>query len=414
MKHSAEHAVQMQPEYEATTHYEILSDPEVRENLLERMQELTEQIHDRNINSLVFLDRSARPLAWMFHDLWKQVYPETKAPDIKFLNVGTSTFTQKGTARMFTYDAGKEPWYLEDDARHMVQQRDIQHDWLSASDIPEEWQSTIAEQTDRLQVLEKTFSTERNGKVSSHEFENKHVLIVDDIISSGRSQLVAIGILTAAFPNAEFQSTALFKSLRNTNTDRKFLPWLSLPAMSGILELPETELLSARVTPEHIERIREELKHTLEEKMEVPLHRMEDIDQTYRECIQQVESLPDSVTEIEKQRLLGDLQYFKTHMDGLKAERQPKNFPYEEFKERHEKFILFFTSVLIRLPTEDAKQIQNSFHNFEWAIPTNYYELDAACRIQELLDTGYTTAQDMLAQSRRLRKELAQLVKTSV
>ncbi|MFH1712093.1 MAG: hypothetical protein ABH846_02555, partial [Patescibacteria group bacterium] len=55
---------------------EYLPEGEFRERLLRRAIEVTEQIHDKGFDLVVFMDKSDRPLSWMFRKIWKEKYSD--------------------------------------------------------------------------------------------------------------------------------------------------------------------------------------------------------------------------------------------------------------------------------------------------------------------------------------------------
>ena len=247
----SEHGESLRNVEENITHYEILQNPEVRTELKERMSHLIDQVRERHVDALVFLDRSARPLSWLFREMWKKNFPDERVPDIKFLNIGSRSFVHSGAAKRLTSGYSKEPWHLEGDLMRKMQDFDFRNDWLNLSDVPDEWQSSVADNTDQLEELKDVYK---------HSFDDKRVLIVDDFIFSGRSELVAIASLSAIFEKGSFFGTALFHSTgEGIDIDRQKIPWLSIPGMSGVMELPESNLVSFKISQGGFDLIRQNL-----------------------------------------------------------------------------------------------------------------------------------------------------------
>lgn len=48
--------------------------------------ELIQKVKDEQFGTLVFLDKSARPLSWIFRKSWELIYLGQKSPEIKFIN----------------------------------------------------------------------------------------------------------------------------------------------------------------------------------------------------------------------------------------------------------------------------------------------------------------------------------------
>lgn len=45
-------------------------------------------IKDQNIETIFFLDKSARPIEWMLRDTWHSLFPKVEVPPCKFINIG--------------------------------------------------------------------------------------------------------------------------------------------------------------------------------------------------------------------------------------------------------------------------------------------------------------------------------------
>lgn len=68
---------------------------------------------ENNIDTIFFLDKSARPAGFLFLETWNNIYPGIKPPDIRFLDVGRDetdikkrkyegTFAKEGLKKMFS------------------------------------------------------------------------------------------------------------------------------------------------------------------------------------------------------------------------------------------------------------------------------------------------------------------------
>ncbi len=68
--------------------FKILDDQEQRQELLELGLELLELIKDEGIETVVWLDRAARPFSWLTEELWAQHFPELPLPQFVYLNIG--------------------------------------------------------------------------------------------------------------------------------------------------------------------------------------------------------------------------------------------------------------------------------------------------------------------------------------
>lgn len=71
---------------EKSKKYEYFDHRGARDNIYELTKGLTEYIHTNKIQSIIFIDKAARP-AWVGVDeYWKHNYPEEAKPDFYFLN----------------------------------------------------------------------------------------------------------------------------------------------------------------------------------------------------------------------------------------------------------------------------------------------------------------------------------------
>lgn len=68
--------------------FKFVRDREKRLLLAQRIEQLCDKIHDDQPTVLVFLDRSARPLAYLLREIWINKFGSTPLPQIIFLNIG--------------------------------------------------------------------------------------------------------------------------------------------------------------------------------------------------------------------------------------------------------------------------------------------------------------------------------------
>lgn len=69
--------------FEFQPHYE-----HAIEDIAESSVDLIEAIRDKHIDTIIFTDKSARPLSWVFMRAWRELYPNERSPEIRFLNIG--------------------------------------------------------------------------------------------------------------------------------------------------------------------------------------------------------------------------------------------------------------------------------------------------------------------------------------
>ena len=257
------------PESEQQPKYEILANKETRERLKERLLRFTEAVHDRKVDSLVFLDRGARPLSWMFQELWKGTYPAERVPEIKYVNIGTSSHVHRGVAQLLKtqywgrYENGTNR-NTSDLVKEPLEKAETEEKWITTNEIPREWQISMLEHLELSEELQEIFQK---------SFEDKSVLIVDDIGASGKSQMAALGFFSLAFPGVkQIESTSMFYSRQrrdegaSEDVDKKFIPWLQELGMAGVLELPDDALLSGAITAENIQRVLPVLEERIRSK----------------------------------------------------------------------------------------------------------------------------------------------------
>ncbi|MCX6714713.1 MAG: hypothetical protein NTX72_02780 [Candidatus Uhrbacteria bacterium] len=256
------------PESERQPTYDILANPETRERLKERMFRFVKAVHDRHIDSLVFLDKSARPVSWMFHDLWKGMYGAEMRPDMKCVNIGTSSQIQKGVSELLQtlYWGSPERGTAQSTdglVKEFIKASETNETWLTTDQIPRIWQISML---DHLEIAEELKSIFKNG------FKDKTVLMVDEMGATGKSQLAALGFFSLAFPEAkQIEAMSLFYSREfhedassKAGTDKQFVPWLKELGMAGVLELPDESLLSGTINQALIDRVLPALRKDVE------------------------------------------------------------------------------------------------------------------------------------------------------
>lgn len=129
--------------------------PELRKSYIEVGVEFISDLHDKNVDTIVFMDKSARPLASFFRSLWKRVFPNEEVPEMKFMVPIDKNMPVEGD--MEGYDEG-------------IKKRAAQ--------------------------FKKVFSG------YSENFENKNVCVVDEIVAEGYTSNIAEEIIKRSFPSA--------------------------------------------------------------------------------------------------------------------------------------------------------------------------------------------------------------------
>lgn len=123
---------------------------------------------------VIFLDKSARPLAWLVRDLWDTLAPEPgsdtipKRPDFKFLNIDRLQWREQlDPNKTLGYDADR----LTD------------------------------EQVEGLRSL---YNPKHDGSLTAeNELDDEVIMIVDEVKSSGDTLTIAEAIVQRAFPTSK-------------------------------------------------------------------------------------------------------------------------------------------------------------------------------------------------------------------
>ncbi len=141
--------------------------PEMRKGYLEQGAEFVVDVHERKVGVIVFLDKSARPLALFFLALWKRIFPDENPPEMRFM------LGEKGKY-IFTEEMRDDIKKIQGKTREEV--------------------DTMFE-ADEVQRVEKIKQTYR-----ASDFENQVVLVVDEYGNEGYTLTAAQNRLIGAFP----------------------------------------------------------------------------------------------------------------------------------------------------------------------------------------------------------------------
>lgn len=68
--------------------YKIMTEKWTRKEIAIRMHQIINEIHQNNVSTVIFLDKSARPLNTLFLALWSLQFPDISHPKINFFNIG--------------------------------------------------------------------------------------------------------------------------------------------------------------------------------------------------------------------------------------------------------------------------------------------------------------------------------------
>lgn len=194
--------------------FEFLKDPALRKEIKKRTENLVNRVDEEDVDVVFFLDKSARPISWLFQDLWKQKFPEKRLPTIRYINVGSGQAVRQkelsGTSEM--------------DLKDLVQEA---------------------------------------KKIFGKQFQDKTMLVVDEIAMSGITEMTARQFLQNSFPEAKkVDSMHLFHSKKDKELLAETfgrLPWGdSFATGVGVFDL-DNEILTRLITPESAKRKADEI-----------------------------------------------------------------------------------------------------------------------------------------------------------
>ena len=153
--------------------FEILDSPELRTEYITLTDDMISKMAAQKTDVAIFLDKSARPVAWMMQSMWDQLRPQLPdgsampMPAIKFLNIDRE---QWGAILGRSEDQG-----------------------IDAQLLPQE----------RVDELHSLFHDPRDKNDSTSTLRDKRIMIVDEVRVSGDTLEMAGRILVRAFPDAK-------------------------------------------------------------------------------------------------------------------------------------------------------------------------------------------------------------------
>lgn len=371
--------------------YEILESGVVRERLKKRVEVFVERVFVRKVNVLVFLDRSARPLAWLVRSIWKRRYPNVPPPEIRFVNVGTTTL-------MNGRKSVPKPPFLENEKRFRARivASETEDEWLQPSEIPGSWDEYFKFDAKAQQSVSELFSK---------QFDGAHVLIVDDFVNSGNTLSRALRMFSEALPpTSHCEGTALFLA-NGLQADKKVLPWLHRDGIAGILESSDPDaLLSLPLNERGMEVVRSELRKQITElETEEKVKAREAIELVHEivRTLEQVKS-PGQAIQVELMELLVCLQqHLNTLLENGTSAQIERSIP---------RILANIFRQLLELRKNRNEDMNPVIRLLEqWSVL--WEPLRFAEQVRErkrLLDT-HSDIPEMIRCSKQLRKEMAQL-----
>ncbi len=156
--------------------YEILETDELREKYVNLTDNLINRIQEERPKHLIFLDKSARPVAWMLKELWPIFAVDDdgeveQMPSINFIQID------------------REDW------RGLVKNEDS--DIIDVDNLPDRLFEDL-----RSVFTDRVVPTGEAGNEPS-KFDNSKIMVVDEIRVSGDTLDIASEMLIRSFPTAD-------------------------------------------------------------------------------------------------------------------------------------------------------------------------------------------------------------------
>lgn len=170
------------PNYQILTGFscdgEEVSDEQLRREYLRRTERLIEDIVSKAPDYVIYLDKSARPVAWLADEMWDEVAPDEHKPQFKFINIDREQWRDQ---------IGSNASYI--DASRIDQNRINElHALFAVKPIKDNGEGEVKPSV----INEPTI------------FDGKKVMIVDEVRATGDTLDIAKAILRRAFPKTEF------------------------------------------------------------------------------------------------------------------------------------------------------------------------------------------------------------------
>lgn len=264
---------------------------------------------------IVFLDKSARPLAWLFRERIKHLFPTETIPSIRFINIGSENYIEKmiheNEKAIFTFERKR---VMERKWREAVNQ-DNPFVGISEDGVAEQQEGNLDEDSERVHQIQKIFGD---------QFSGKNILFVDEITLTGKSLEVASELFTKAFPDLKsVHTTAFFNqdfvSSFDSNTD--LMPWFKTPGLIGVFDIfDEKALLAKRVDKNSVEEAK---KRILEEKGQALNNLNEFVKKNEEEMYVQFNTIRSFLKDdwMNDKKILKDLEWIETLLRITKDEK---------------------------------------------------------------------------------------------
>jgi len=213
-----------------SVNFNILHNTETRKLLHERTMDLAWIAKREKFGTIFFLDKSARPISWLFREIWKTQFPGQPLPDIRFLAVGRTSVLE--LLQSGFEDAQEQ---LPTDFKNAVP--------TSLMPFDERYGQAIDNIPSKIKEIHHLYA----GHLKSEP-----ILVVDDYVSSGTTMMLSLGLLQRAFPHIErINAIHLFHG-----KESGCIPWLQEQGFSGIMENIDGSVIATRINQVAVEKQR--------------------------------------------------------------------------------------------------------------------------------------------------------------
>ncbi len=239
--------------------YKVMKSKEERRIVSERMFEFLEQIKENDIDSLIFLDRSARPLSWLFIEMWKRRFKDLDMPTVRYANIGRASGYTDGDSRLTP--ALRSDAVVVESLKNYVNEF-ASHTFIDIDMVPEQFIEHVSSEKKPLQQLRENYK---------NQFSGQRILIIDEFSDTGGTLMTAQALFDSAFPDAAgVQATAF---LTREQVHSRQMSWsTSTTRYVPVLELFDNEkLLTAKISEKNVKLIQKEVEKRTREVIEVNL-----------------------------------------------------------------------------------------------------------------------------------------------
>lgn len=170
--------------------YQILADPLMRMEYIRLTSHLVDKLVANKIDTVIFIDKSARPVSWLIGELWPMLASDHD-PD-----PNSATVPPKPARQFLNID--RQRWIdktgsVEDDTGRGVQ--------VNSSTVGQDIADLRAAFSKKRQDIERRggeFDDDRKARL-----DNQRIMVVDEVRTSGNTLEIARQFLTKAFPHSQ-------------------------------------------------------------------------------------------------------------------------------------------------------------------------------------------------------------------